>query len=196
MTTMQKITRDDIIDLQAYTAERKAHKARQREIKRHRRVDVGPFVSFYFENRDTMWHQIQEMLYIEKGGEEQLADELDAYNPLIPEGRDLRATMMIEIEDPARRDAMLRKLGWIDEKIVMHVGDRAIPAEPLQDAERNTPDGKTSSVHFLVFRFDDAAVAAFRDKAVKVSLGIEHKSYGHSAAIAGDTREALAADFD
>jgi hypothetical protein len=193
---MQKITERDILDFETYTADRKAHRQRLREIKKHRRVDVGPFVSFYFENRDTMWHQIQEMLYIEKGGAEQLSDELSAYNPLVPEGRDLRCTMMIEIDDEQRRETALRKLGWIDETIVLRVGDREIRAEPLQDTERNTPDGKTSSVHFLVFNLDEEAVKAFRDESVRVSLDIVHENYGHSAAIAGTTRASLAADFD
>lgn len=196
MTAMKQITPEDIIDTATYTAERKAHKARQREIKQNRRVDVGPFVSFYFENRDTMWHQIQEMLYIEKGGAEQLADELEAYNPLVPQGRDLRCTMMIEIDDERRREVTLKKLGWIDEKIVFRIGEREVRAEPLQDTERNTPDGKTSSVHFLVFNFSDEDVAAFRDENVRVTLDIEHENYGHSAAIAGATRASLAADFD
>jgi hypothetical protein len=196
MTAMKKITPADIIDTAAYTAQRKEHKARQREIKKNRRVDVGPYVSFYFENRDTMWHQIQEMLYIEKGGAEQVAEEIEAYNPLVPEGRDLRCTMMIEIDDEKRREVTLKKLGWIDEKIVMHIGERAVRAEPLHDTERNTPDGKTSSVHFLVFNFSDADVAAFRDDKVRVTLDIEHDNYGHGAAIAGATRASLAADFD
>jgi hypothetical protein len=195
MTAMTKITRDDIIDLETYTAARKEHRARARAVKRDRRVDVGPYISFYFENRETMWLQIQEMLYIEKGGEEQIPDELEAYNPLVPEGRDLRCTMMIEIDDEARRNRTLRQLGWIDEKIVLRVGERAIPAEPLQETERNTADGKTSSVHFLIFHLDDAAVAAFRDEAVRVTLDIEHENYGHSAAITGATRKSLAADF-
>ena len=196
MTAMKKITPDDIVATATYTAERKAHKARQREIKQNRRIDVGPYVSFYFENRETMWHQIQEMLYIEKGGPEQLADEFEAYNPLVPEGRDLRCTMMIEIDDEARRAVTLRKLGWIDEKIVIRMGERTVRAEPLHDTERNTPDGKTSSVHFLIFRFSDADVAAFRDENTRVTLEIEHENYGHSAAIAGATRTSLAADFD
>ena len=196
MTAMKKITPDDIVATATYTAERKAHKARQREIKQNRRIDVGPYVSFYFENRETMWHQIQEMLYIEKGGPEQLADELEAYNPLVPEGRDLRCTMMIEIDDEARRAVTLRKLGWIDEKIVIRMGERTVRAEPLHDTERNTPDGKTSSVHFLIFRFSDADVAAFRDENTRVTLEIEHENYGHSAAIVGATRASLGADFD
>ncbi len=195
MTAMSKITREDIIDLETYTAARREHRARAREVKRDRRIDVGPFVSFYFENRETMWLQIQEMLYIEKGGEEQIPDELEAYNPLVPEGRDLRCTMMIEIDDEDRRNKTLRQLGWIDEKIVLRVGEHVVRAEPLQETERNTEDGKTSSVHFLIFHFDDAAVAAFRDSANRASLDIEHEHYGHSAMIAGATRESLIADF-
>ncbi len=193
---MTKITRDDIIDLETYTAARKEHRVRAREIKRDRRVDVGPYVSFYFENRETMLLQIQEMLYIEKGGEAQIPNELEAYNPLVPEGRDLRCTMMIEIDDEARRERTLRQLGWIDEKIILRVGEHVISVEPLQETERNTPDGKTSSVHFLIFRFDDAAAAAFHDESLRASLEIEHENYGHSAAISGATRHSLAADLD
>ena len=192
---MTKLTRDDILDSETYAANRRTHRLTARAVKRHRRVDVGPFVSFYFENRETMWHQIHEMIHIEGGGEGQIADELEAYNPLIPEGRDLRCTMMIEIDDERRRAAALRRLGWIDEAVVLDAGGHAVRAAPLQETERNTPDGKTSSVHFLVFRFDDAAAAAFRDPGVRASLDIEHENYGHSALIAGETRKALAADL-
>ena len=192
---MNKLSRDDIIDPADYTARRKELRQVVRGIKESRRIDVGPFVLFYFENRDTMWHQINEMLYIEKGGEEQIADELEAYNPLVPGGRDLRCTMMIEIDDEDRRNTTLRKLGWIDEKIVLRVGDHAISGEPLQETERNTPDGKTSSVHFLIFRFDDAAATAFKDAGIRASLDIEHENYGHGAMIAGASRHSLAADL-
>ncbi|MBN36448.1 MAG: hypothetical protein CMM46_17050 [Rhodospirillaceae bacterium] len=192
---MTTLTRDDIIPLDDYTAKRKEHRQTVRAIKQHRRIDVGPFVSFYFENRDTMWHQIQEMLYIEKGGEEQIADELEAYNPLIPQGRDLRCTMMIEIDDEKRRNTTLRKLGWIDEKIVLRAGKHTVRAEPLQETERNTSDGKTSGVHFLVFNFDDAAAAAFKNGDVRACVDIEHENYSHSALIIGATRGSLAADL-
>ena len=192
---MMKLTRDDIVSPEIYAADRTDHRLRVREMKRHRRVEVGPFVTFYFENRETMWHQVHEMLHIEKGGEEQIQDELDAYNPLVPEGRDLRCTMMIEIDEEARRDTMLRRLGWIDEKVAIRVGERTIPAEPLQDAERNTPDGKTSSIHFLVFRFDDEAVAMFRDPSTRASLEIDHEHYGHTAIIGPKARQALAGDL-
>ena len=192
---MDKLTRDDILDPAAYAADRAAHRRAARAAKRHRRVDVGPFVSFYFENRETMWHQVHEMLRVEGGGEAQIDEELDAYNPLVPEGRDLRCTMMIEIDDERRRDAALRRLGWIDEAVSLAIGGRTVRAEPLRDAERNTPDGKTSSVHFLAFRFDEAAAAAFRDPGAPASLDIGHENYGHGARIAGATREALAADL-
>jgi len=193
--TMNKLSRDDIIDPADYAARRKELRQVIRAIKEDRRIDVGPFVSFYFENRDTMWHQIHEMLYIEKGGKEQVADELEAYNPLVPGGRDLRCTMMIEIDDEDRRNTTLRKLGWIDEKVVLRVGDHTVTAEPLQETERNTSDGKTSSVHFLIFRFDDTAAAAFKDTASRASLDIEHENYGHGAMIAGASRDSLAADL-
>jgi hypothetical protein len=103
---------------------------------------------------------------------------------------------MIEIEDPVRRDAMLKRLGWIDEKIYLVVGDHRIAAEPLQDAERNTPDGKTSAVHFLKFPFTDGEAALFRDPQIKVSLDIEHDNYSHSATLGAETRKSLAADLD
>ncbi len=190
-----KLRRDDIIAPADYARAREEHRARIREVKRHRRVEVGPFITFFFENRQTMWHQVHEMLHIEKGGEEQIVDELDAYNPLVPEGRDLRSTMMIEIDDPIRRNTVLRRLGWIDETVSFRVGDRSIPAEPIQDTERNTPDGKTSSIHFLVFRFDDETVAMFRDPGVRVALEVAHEHYGHQAILPPQTRESLAGDF-
>lgn len=193
---MKPLTRADIADLASYAARRAEHRREARAIKRHRRVDVGPFVSFYFENRATMWHQIHEMLHIEQGGEDQIADELAAYNPLIPSGRELCCTMMIEIDDPERRDAALRRLGWIDEKVALKIGADSVAAAPLQDACRNTQDGKTSSVHFLRFRLDRRLAAAFQDASVPVFLEIGHSHYGHAARIAGQQRQALAADLD
>lgn len=192
---MKKLQHEDVVPFEDYAARRRNHRLNIREIKRHRRIEVGPFVTFYFENRTTMWHQVHEMLHIERGGEDQIQDELDAYNPLVPEGRDLRCTMMIEIDDEKRRNTVLKRLGWIDEKAALRVGTRTILAEPLQDTERNTPDGKTSSIHFLVFRFDDETMAVFRDRSTRVSLEIDHENYGHSAIIGMKTRKTLAEDF-
>jgi hypothetical protein len=164
-------------------------------LKKNRRVHVGPDVTLYFENRETMLHQVHEMLAVEKGGEEQIEDELRAYNPLIPRGRELVATMMIEIDDAARRDAVLRELGGIDKTVTLTIGDEVITAIPESDIERTTPDGKTSSVHFLRFPFTEAQVAAFRSSGQRVVLGVSHPAYGHMALIPEAVREALAEDF-
>ena len=112
----REITRADIIDIDDYAKNRREHKRRVSEIKRNRRVEVGPFATFYFENFDTMWHQVHEMLHIERGGEAQIEDELDAYNPLIPQGDELIATVMFEIDDPKRRDTVLSTLGGIESR--------------------------------------------------------------------------------
>src|SRR3546814_10622155 len=106
-------------------------------------LSVGPFCTFYFENYATMWWQIHEMLYIEKGGEEQIADELAAYAPLIPKGAELVATFMIEVDDAKRRPAVLTQLGGIDEKIVLEFAGHRVAAVPEDDAERTREEGKT-----------------------------------------------------
>ncbi|MFO1145211.1 MAG: DUF3501 family protein [Rhodospirillales bacterium] len=134
------------------------------EMKKNRRLHVGPDITFYFENRATMLHQVHEMLAVEKGGEAQIEDELRAYNPLIPRGRELVATMMIEIDDAPRRDRVLRQLGGIEKTAAIEIGGKTIAAVPETDIERTTPDGKTSSVHFVRFPFTDAEVAAFRKR--------------------------------
>src|SRR5437870_3607604 len=137
MTTQKRaITRDDILPLKAYAAERKALRQDIRAVKNRRRIEVGPFATFYFENYQTMWHQVHEMLYAEKGGEAQIADELTAYNPLIPKGDELVATVMFEIDDEARRAAALRRLGGIDNKMFLSVGGEKIRAVPEADVER------------------------------------------------------------
>jgi hypothetical protein len=197
MTAAQKreITADDILPLDEYRKIRKEHKQKLIPIKKNRRVEIGPFATFYFENYDTMWSQIQEMLYIEQGGDEQLQDELAAYNPLIPNGSELVATFMIEIDDPVRRDFMLRQLGHIEESIYLSIGGEKIYAVPEQEVERTTEDGKASSIHFLHFPLTDTQKAAFKDPATDVQLGVEHDNYGHIAMIKGDTRSALAEDL-
>ena len=194
-TNKRQIMPEDILPLAEYQKIRKEHKQKLIPIKKNRRVAIGPFATFYFENFDTMWSQIQEMLYIEKGGEEQLKDELEAYNPLIPNGSELVATFMIEIDDPVRRDFMLRQLGHIEEKIYLSVGGEKIYAVPEEDVERTTEDGKASSIHFLHFPLTSSQKKAFKDPQTDVMLGIEHENYGHLALITGETRKALAEDF-
>jgi hypothetical protein len=197
MTTAspRQITRDDILPMDIYGAERAERRATLVATKRNRRVAVGPDVMFYFESHDTMWFQIHEMLYIEKGGEEQIADELAAYNPLIPKGGELVATMMIEIEDVGRRARSLARMGHIEDQIYLVVGDEEIAGIPEDDADRTTDDGKTSAVHFIHFPLTDSAAKAFAAGEVQVMLAIRHENYMHMAGLNGDVRAELAKDL-
>lgn len=191
-----EITRREILPIADYAAIRKEKRSEASRIKKDRRVSVGPFATFYFENYDTMWIQIHEMLYIEKGGEAQIEDELRAYNPLIPNGRELVATLMFEIDDPARRDRELRRLAGVEKTVSLSVGTEAVGAVAETDVERTTPGGKTSSVHFVRFPLTDRQIVAFRDPDTKVALHIDHDNYGHAASMPRSVREALQADFD
>ncbi|MCP5411759.1 MAG: DUF3501 family protein [Alphaproteobacteria bacterium] len=191
----RKITPEDLLPLKDYDQQRKALKANLIPVKKLRRVEVGPFATFYFENYATMWLQVQEMLRIEKGGDAQIPGELEAYNPLIPQGSELIATMMLEIEDEKRRNSVLMTLGGVEETIFMEVGGQTIHATPTEYEDRTTPDGKTSSVHWLRFSFTPELIAAFRDESQRVVLGLSHKNYGHMAVLSAETRQALAKDF-
>lgn len=191
----RQITRADIIDLAAYERDRRDYKKRVTELKRDRRVEVGPFVTFYFESYETMWHQIHEMLHIEKGGEQQIADELEAYNPLIPQGSELIATVMIEIEDPLRRVRVLETLGGIENKMFISVGGDRVSGVPDPTRENTSPEGKASSVQFMRFPFSAAQVAKFRDPGAQVLVGIDHPNYGHIAVMPERVRAALSGDF-
>jgi|SRR5690606_13451995 hypothetical protein len=195
MTLKTTITREDILSLEDFVKVRKDKRAEVVATKKNRRVGVGPFCTFYFENYTTMWWQIHEMLFIEKGGEEQIADELAAYEPLVPKGSELVATFMIEVDDAVRRPAVLAQLTNIDQKIVLEFGSHRIRAVPEDDAERNREDGKTSSVHFLRFPFTAEQIAAFRTPGTRVLLGIEHENYGHIAVMPEAVRENLSGDF-
>jgi hypothetical protein len=190
-----EITPADILPPDAYARERKTLRAGIVAEKRDRRVAVGPFTTFYFENYRTMWHQVQEMLHIEKGGAEQIADELRAYNPLIPKGSELVATVMFEIEDPVRRANELLKLGGVEAHIFLQVGGTRIAARPEDDLERTKNDGKTSAVHFVHFDFTPELIAQFRDPQVQVIAGIDHPAYSHMAVLSPAARKSLAGDF-
>ena len=192
----RKLTRADILPPERYAAGRREHRRRIAEIKRDRRIEVGPFVTFYFENRETMWLQVQEMLHIERGGEAQITDELAAYNPMIPDGSDLSATMMVEIEEPLRRDAMLHRLGGIEHRTFLMLGGERVAGVADATRENTSPDGKASAVQFLKFPLSVAQKEKFRDPAVPAMLGIDHPAYGHMATISGATRRALADDLE
>lgn len=197
MNDNTQITRDDIMPLADYGAIRGRKRSEMIAEKKARRLPVGPDATFYFENYDTMWHQIHEMLWIEKGGEEQIADELAAYNPLIPNGRELVATLMFEIDDPERRDKLLRSLAGVEDTITLELDGLVVRATAeLQDGvERTKADGKTSAIHFIRFTLDDDAVARFRDPAVRAMIAIGHANYGHMAVIPQAVRESLGRDF-
>ena len=163
------LTRADILPLDEYVKVRRQRRAEISEIKKRRRVEIGPFATFYFENFDTMWQQVQEMLYIEKGGEAQIADELAAYNPLIPQGRELVATVMFEIDDPNRRARELARLGGIEDRGFIEVstaqGGGRIRGEADPTRENTSPEGKASSVQFLRFGFTPETPRAASDDA-------------------------------
>ncbi len=191
----RQITRADIMPMAEYEKVRDERRRAVTEMKRDRRISVGPDITFYFENYDTMWHQIHEMLRIEKGGDAQIEDELSAYNPLIPDGGNLVATMMVEIDDPKRRARVLSELGGVEETVVLDVGGEAVRAVAESDVERTTEAGKTSSIHFLKFPFSDAQIDAFGRPDTRVVLGIQHPKYDHMAALPSAMRAALAKDF-
>jgi hypothetical protein len=192
----RRLTREDILPLADYAAIRKDQRRRIAEIKRHRRVEVGPFATFYFENYETMRHQVQEMLNIEQGGEAQIADELAAYNPLVPQGKELVATVMFEIDDPTRRAAVLARLGGVEHHMFLEIAGQPIRGEPDPTRENTSPEGKASSVQFLRFPFNEDQIARFKTSAAQVIAGFDHPNYGHMAVLPEPARAALAEDFD
>jgi hypothetical protein len=191
----RRITPADILPDVQSNAQRAELRAASIAEKKDRRLEVGPYATFYFENYQSMWLQVQEMLRIEKGGAEQVDGELEAYNPLIPQGDELIATMMIEIEDTDRRDHELRRLGHIEDSVFIEVGKDRIAGTPTDYEDRTTADGKTSSVHWLRFKFTPAQIAAFKDGAEPVVIGTSHANYGHMAVMPANVRAALAKDF-
>jgi hypothetical protein len=193
--SQHRIVDADVIASDVYARERGDRRKALIPIKRNRRVEVGPYATFYFENYDTMLAQVQEMLHIEKGGKDQIAGELEAYNPLIPQGSELIATLMIEIDEPNRRTAALLKLAGIEESIYLQIGAEKITATPTEYEDRTTEDGKTSSVHWVRFSFSKDQIAAFKRDGETVILGSSHPYYGHMAVVPPDTRTELAKDF-
>jgi hypothetical protein len=192
----RRLTRADILPLDEYANVRRQRRAETSEIKKRRRVEVGPFATFYFENFATMWQQVQEMLYIEKGGEAQIDDELAAYNPLIPQGSELVATVMFEIDDPARRARELARLGGIENSAFIEVGGARVRGEADPTRDNTSPDGKASSVQFLRFPFSAEQAASFKAPGARVLVGFDHPNYGHMAMLSEPVRAALAEDFD
>jgi len=196
MSSKRRIARADILPMETYAAERKALRLDLVKAKEYRRLPVGPVATFYFESYQTMWMQVHEMLFIEKGGEAQIEDELSAYNPLIPQGRELVATVMFEIEDPVRRGAFLAKLGGVEHRLFLEVAGRRIDGTAEDDVDRTNAAGKASALHFVHFPLDAADAAAFKQPGTRVLAGIDHPNYSHMAVMPETVRRALAEDLD
>ena len=196
MTGKHEITRDDIMAMDDYAAQRRERRSEAVALKRNRRMEVGPVAAFYFENYATMWHQVHEMLYVERGGEAQIPDELAAYNPLIPKGRELVATVMFEVDDEARRRTFLSRLGGVEETAFLRFGGERIAGVPEADLDRTTADGKASAVQFIHFPFTDRQVEKFSAADAEVIIGFDHANYSHMAVMPDAVRAALAEDFD
>lgn len=190
-----EITRADILPMEVYGRERVERRRALVAMKRDRRVPVGPHALFLFENYATMWQQIHEMLFIERGGEAQIEGELSAYNPLIPQGRELVATVMFAIAAPALRQRMLSRLSGIERHMELRVGPHRIPGRPEGDGEHAMAGEKTSAVHFIHFDFTDDQIAAFHDPAVPVLVALTHPDYGHMTVLSPAVRAALSEDF-
>ena len=191
----KEIQKSDIMPLDAYIKNRKELRKNIVNFKKNRRVALGPYATFYFESYETMLAQVQEMLYIEKGGDEQLHDELIAYNPLIPNGKELTATLMFEIDNPISRAAFLGKVGGIEEMVFMKLNGETIKAVPEEDVDRTSAEGKASSVQFIHFNFTDEQIQKFKSNDVNIELGMDHKEYSHTTKLSKDNIASLSADF-
>ena len=191
----REIVKEDIMPLELYVQKRKLIRKNIVEFKKDRRVALGPYATFYFESYETMLAQVQEMLYIEKGGDEQLKDELSAYNPLVPNGRELTATLMFEIDNPVSRAAFLGKVGGIEEQVFMIVDGEKILAVQEEDVDRTSAEGKASSVQFIHFKFTNDQIQKFK-KASDIEIGISHEEYSHTTKLTSATIKSLIGDFN
>ena len=189
------IEKSDILTRDEYKIKRKSLREKMVLRKKFRRVDIGPYVTMYFENKDTIIHQINEMVYIEDGGEEQIDDEILAYKSLVPDGRELVATVMVEIDSHIKRAEFLAKMGGFEEEISIKVIDQVIKGKAELDGDRTTADGKASSVQFVHFHFEEKAVESIKDHMKDVSISINHENYRHSSILNVDTVKELIKDF-
>ena len=191
-----EIKEEDVIDIDRYISERAEIKKKISVLKENRRVPVGPHATFYFECYQTMIYQVQEMLYIERGGKEQLYDEIKAYNPLVPKGKELVATLMFEIDNEKKRKDFLNSVGGIEERIFIEIDKEKIFAKPEDDTERTSDDGKASSVHFIHFHFSKSQIESFTNNDNNVIIGFDHKNYSHFSQLSKESKEELSNDFD
>ena len=192
---IRQIQKEDIMPLDVYIKNRKELRKNILSFKKDRRIALGPYATFYFESYETMLAQVQEMLYIEKGGDEQLTDELAAYNPLIPNGKELTATLMFEIDNPISRSAFLEKVGGIEETVFINIDGETIKAVPEEDVDRTSSNGKASSVQFIHFHFTDNQIKKFKSNDISIELGINHDEYSHMTKLTTASVRSLSADF-
>jgi len=195
-TQQHQLTRDDFLSPAEYQPVRRERRRRLSEVKRQRQVEIGPIAIMHFENLETVRHQIQEMLYIEKGGDAQLKEELEAYGPLIPQGTELVATVMFEIDDPVRRGTELMRLGGIENHAYIDVDGQRVRSEPDPTRENTSAEGKASAVQFLKFTFALDLISRFRTPGAQIVVGFDHPNYAHMIALSDSARSALAEDFD
>ena len=191
----RQIEKQDLLPSDVYEESRKQIRKDLVEFKKDRRIALGPYATFYFESFETMVAQVQEMLHIEKGGDEQLKDELIAYNPLVPNGKELTATLMFEIDNPISRATFLGKVGGIEEKIFIKINDEIVKAVPEKDVDRTSAEGKASSVQFIHFKLNDDQISKFKSDSTTIELGIDHKEYTHTTKLAENSVKSLCADF-
>ena len=190
------IKENDVINIDKYINERPKIKKEISEIKKFRRIPVGPYATFYFECYDTMIYQVQEMLYIERGGIEQMKDELKAYNPLVPKGKELVATLMFEIDNEFKRKEFLTSVGGIEDETFIQIDEHKIMSRPEQDTDRTSKDGKASSVHFLHFDFTEDLIKEFVKEGSTILLGFSHKNYKHFSELSPEVKSELKKDFN
>ena len=191
----RQIEKKDLMSADVYAKSRKQIRKELVEFKINRRIALGPYATFYFESFETMVAQIQEMLHIEKGGDEQLKDELIAYNPLVPNGKELTATLMFEIDNPVSRGAFLGKVGGIEKTIFIKIDNDIIKALPEADVDRTSSEGKASSVQFIHFKLNDDQIIRFKSGNANIELGIDHNEYSHTTKLTEDNVKSLSADF-
>jgi len=192
----RQIEKKDLLASKTYEKNRKQIRKELIEFKKHRRISLGPYATFYFESFETMLAQVQEMLHIEKGGNEQLNDELIAYNPLVPNGKELTATLMFEIDNPVSRSTFLGKVGGIEEKISMKIDNEVVKAVPEKDVDRTSAVGKASSVQFIHFKLSNDQIIKFKSNNSIIEIGIDHKEYSHMTKLTEENIKSLLLDFN
>ena len=195
MKQLNTIESKDIYNREDYKAKRKNLRSQMVLRKKNRRIDIGPYVTLYFENRDTIIHQINEMVYIENGGDDQIKEEINAYKSLIPEGNELVATVMVEIDNPIKRAEFLGKMGGFEQTLEITINKLNILGKAELDVDRTTDDGKASSVQFVHFIFDSEQIKVFKSLDNDVQIAINHRNYKHSTFLSSENISELSGDF-